>query len=217
LVKAFDKICPFDIHSVYPPYNMKISSRAFTLIELLVVISIIGILAALALPALTGALVRGQMTQTLSNMKQLHLATQQMALDGLTTGDTNLAWPGDLPAPTFAKWAEALINGAYLKTNDFAKLVSAAGKVAPPGSIPTADQSALIAYQVQENSEGSTVFLSTANYDFSSGGTTLNASNKPYGDKGFVIFHKAGDGAVFLPRQATNSALVGTNVAKLPP
>ena len=47
------------------------SLRGFTLIELLVVISIIAILASLALPAITGALSRGQMTQTLSNMKHL--------------------------------------------------------------------------------------------------------------------------------------------------
>ena len=80
----------------YPLHlDMKKSSYAFTLIELLVVISIIGILAALALPALFGALAKGQMTQTLSNMKQLHLATQQMALDGTTTGDATLSWPGD--------------------------------------------------------------------------------------------------------------------------
>ncbi len=74
---------------------MKKSSYAFTLIELLVVISIILILVALAAPALFNTLTKGQMTQTLSNMKQLHLASQQMALDGMTTGDATLTWPGD--------------------------------------------------------------------------------------------------------------------------
>ncbi len=192
---------------------MKKSSRAFTLIELLVVIAIIGILAALALPAITGALGRAQMTQSLSNMKQLHLATTQMALDGMTTGDTNLAWPGD-SGVNFQGWADALVGGAYLTTNDFAKLVSAPGKQNGPGAIPSAGNSALVAYAVAENSEGATVFLSTANYVYASGGGTLT-TNAPYGIKGFVIFRKAGDGAVYLPRQATNTALIGTNAARL--
>ncbi len=186
---------------------MKKSSRAFTLIELLVVISIIGILAALALPALFGALAKGQMTQTLSNMKQLHLATQTMALDGTTTGDATLSWPADATNPSWAAWATNLVP-SYLSTNDFAKLLSAAGLQRPNTTAITATTpSAVIAYQVGENSSGDTVFLSSANW---TNNAPLTSAGKPYGDKGFIVFRKAGDGAILLPKQYNNTNVIGT-------
>jgi len=193
-------------------------SSGFTLIELLVVISIIAILASLALPAVTGALAKGQMTQTLSNMKQLHLATMQMALDATTTGDTNLGWPGDTGG-TWGGWATNIVGGSYMSTNDFKKMISA------PGVMPSADdpaspgKSAIVVYKVGENSESGMVFLTSANFtNDSSGGKAPLATAKPYGNKGFIVYRKGGDGTVLQARQTgenfTNIIGVATNVVK---
>ena len=188
---------------------MKLIKRltAFTLIELLVVISIIAILASLALPAITGALSRGQITQAMSNARQVFIANTQMALDAVTTADTNLGWPGDIGGSntSWSSWATALVP-AYMTTNDFSKMLSAPGLVRGTNSaITQASPSALSVYAVTDASTMETTFITTANY---TNGQALSSVAKPFGDKGFVVFKKGGDGAVYLQAQATNLTLL---------
>jgi len=183
-------------------------SSAFTLIELLVVISIIAILASLAIPAVTGALARGQMAQTLSNMKQLHLATFNMDLDNQQAGAAS-GWPGasNTTMTTALAWAAALTNGNYLKTTELGKLLSA--QTLQATNTTSTNGWAITVYDSAGSDDNGTVFLTTKNVSFAaaavSGSAAPTASAKPYGDKGFVIFRRGGDGQILQARFWTNT------------
>lgn len=85
--------------------------RAFTLIEFLVVVLAIGILAALAVPALNGAYERAKVTKDLSNLRQIGTATQ------LYMNDNNGAFPGSATATSNVTWMSQLEqNQKYLSS-----------------------------------------------------------------------------------------------------
>jgi len=184
-------------------------SSALTILELLVVLVVLFVLAALALPYIEAEPHHPVMIQTLSNMKQLHLIAEQMALDGVTTGDTNLAWPGDLGG-SFANWVGQAVP-VYLTTNDFDKLLSVPGKIIRPGSLSFANTNGILMYAVSSNSPATAVIFTSANFtNTPGGGLRLDSKAVPYGTKGFVVFRKGGDGAIRLARQAGDTNVVGT-------
>lgn len=189
------------------------SAAAFTLIEMLVVISIIAIIAAFAVPTLTQALAKGQMTGTMNNARQLFLAGQQMALDGATNSDPNYAWPGDYSGSdamtTLEQYGSKLVSNGYLNTGDLQKLLNAPGASCSATSstdgngvttVNLTGKSGLKVYKIKETDSSNTLFTVTSNYTYNQ---ALTPTGAPYGEKGFVVMHKGGDAAVLRKNQAT--------------
>ncbi|MDR1145758.1 MAG: prepilin-type N-terminal cleavage/methylation domain-containing protein [Verrucomicrobiales bacterium] len=63
------------------PHSLPHSRRAFTLVELLVTVAILGVLAALIVPAANSALAKGRNIVSVSRLRQLGAATQLYAQD----------------------------------------------------------------------------------------------------------------------------------------
>jgi prepilin-type N-terminal cleavage/methylation domain-containing protein len=184
----------------------------FTLIELLVVIAIIAILAAFAVPALTQALTKGQMTGTMNNARQLYIAQFQMSNDGAATSDPTSAWPGDLPpAPpaSLTAYLNVLTGKGYLQGADAIKLMTAPGAaftatVTSAGGVDSLSApggtAALKVWLVQDANPATTIFCTTRNYVYN---TALNSTDTPYGSRGFITVKKGGDAAIYRVGQAT--------------
>src|SRR5438874_12894975 len=188
------------------------SQSAFTLIEMLVVISIIAVLAAFAVPALTSALTKGQMTGTMNNGRQLYLAAQQMALDGAANSDPLLVWPGDdANIKTVSDYMTRLVANDYLKPGDVQKLLNGPGTNAtvtyaagpPPTIVMGGATPALKIFKVTDANSSNVVFIESNNYTYD---TVLPTNVNPFGDKGFIVQRKGGDASILRKNNAVSGA-----------
>jgi prepilin-type N-terminal cleavage/methylation domain-containing protein len=204
------------------------TQSAFTLIEMLVVISIIAVLAALAVPALSQALAKGQMTGTMNNSRQLFLAGQQMALDGSANADPNLAFPGDYTGAAgtsnaaitkLSEYLGRLLKNNYLQVGDLQKLLNAPGTTCSAAASTDASGNvtvtltgspALKVFLLHDADSANTIFAESANYTYN----TTQLSGSPYGTKGFIVQRKGGDASIFKANSATATLATGGDATK---
>ena len=179
---------------------------------MLVLIAIIAIAAAFAVPALTSALGKRQMTGTMNNGRQMYIAQFEMSNDGATVNDATSGWPGDLPAPiptTITGYLNVLCGKGYLKGADAIKLMNAPSanftatltttngidSLSAAGGTP-----ALKVWMNKDVDPATTISCTTHNYVYN---TALLGTNVPYGTKGFITIKKGGDAAIYRAGQAT--------------
>ncbi len=136
-------------------------------ITTLLTIYFIGILAALALPAISGALKRGQATQMLAHARQIQYAVEKMDRDRVQTAKLDLGWPADSNVATVEEFQQRLVDGGYLT----------------PQMIKAWDWSKFEVGNVSNSDPADTIFLRNKSVVFYKGGDgkVLRPGEKPPG------------------------------------
>jgi len=164
----------------------KLKANSFTLVELLVVISIIGLLAGLATPAIQKGLEKGKQTTDVSNGRQTAMILFAFANDE-SLGGGIFPTNGSTSTDIF----NLLITNGFITTH---KVLSGNGVRSPltAGTNPIAQESVVWAYtKGLAITDGGIPLLSTKSaitlQNLNSSTAVVPNMSSPWKDKGFVI------------------------------
>lgn len=181
----------------------KWKSNSFTLVELLVVISIIGLLAGLAVPAIQGGLDKAKQQVDVSNIRQCGLIAFNYANEndgnyfGTNSNTTSTAYFTNLVSLGYLNSTKILAGNGYTAATSTGNIVAANIAWGVNGPLNTSDDANL------------PLFISK---NFGSGNTFSNVSIQSasvgWKSKGIVVF-RVGNSAEFI-KSGSGGAAVGS-------
>lgn len=184
-----------------------LKANSFTLVELLVVISIIGLLAGMAVPAIQGGLDKAKQGVDVANARQLGIMFFSEANDNNGTYRVNGDLTNTSPATKFLTIVQGMFSNGTLTT---AKILS--GQGAAPANSTSSVTAANIAFGYVPNlttsDDGGIPLI------ISKGPTSIAQSNivmtdtYPWKKKGLVVY-RVGNSAEFL-KSGMNGAPAGS-------
>ena len=188
----------------------KIKANSFTLVELLVVISIIGLLAGMAVPAIQGGLDKAKQGVDVANSRQLGIMFFSEANDNNGTYRVNGDLTNTSPSSSFLTLVQGMFSNGTLTT---AKILS--GQGATPASSTSSVTAVNIAFGYVPNlttsDDGQIPLI------ISKGPKSLSQSNitmletYPWKKKGLVVY-RVGNSAEFVKSGMSGAPAGSANI-----
>ena len=188
----------------------KLKANSFTLVELLVVISIIGLLAGLAVPAIQGGLDKAKQGVDVSNARQLGIIFFSEANDNNGMYRVNSDLTNTQAAGNFLTIVQGMFSNGVLTS---AKILSGQGVI--PATSTNGVTAANIAFgyvpNLSTSDDGQIPLILTKGPTSLSQSNVLLQDSYPWKKKGIVVY-RVGNSAEFLKAGANGAQAGSANI-----